>query len=175
MKDYREMIKRNAAQLCELKSRIDETLRATPHGPEHHAACAEFHYRYDSLAFPFGLSQAMESIKAGDLNIIEIAIQYLEVKPRFFGSGYIAEEILHRLKRLQLTPDQITRLVSLIIQSIVSNDGRTFIQYVHLAGFLLDVRILNAAKNLINDPRAYVRWRAQRMLDILKMDKSMRN
>lgn len=166
--DYRGIIRRNATQICEITARIHEEYAKKPHGPEHRAACRVFFEKYDSLAFPGGLHDAMEMLKSGDTEIVEAAIQYLEVNPRFFGSGYITEEILHRLKRVILTPEQITRLVHLTICRVVDAPGRIFDRYVRLAGALGDKRILDAACEMSVDPRRYIKTRAERIINIIK-------
>ena len=130
MKDYREIMRENAGRLRELNAEIDRPFGDGPllsiHVKAHDIACAVFHSQYDSLAFPGGLREALQKLKTGDPCVVEAAIQYLEVKPRFFRSGYIAETILHRLRHVALTSSQVARLVSVVLDSIARGGRRRF-------------------------------------------------
>lgn len=68
-------------------------------------ACAEFHARHDDLAFPGGISSAIERIAAGDMSTVETAIICLELHPYFFRSQYHATTFTRLLKKLQLSAD----------------------------------------------------------------------
>ena len=168
MKDYRGIISANAARLRELNAEIDRTFKAQPHGPEHHAACAAFHSQSDALSFPGGLETSLANLKAGDPNVVDIAVQYLEVEPRFFRSGYIAETILRRLKHVDLTSDQVTRLANVILNSIRQGGRRRFVNCARLAGVLKDDRIHSGALRLSQETDPEVHRRAERVLETMK-------
>jgi len=110
----REQIRRNAAEIVRLNSRIHETVRHRQESAkkrlEWEQACAEFHTHYSNLTFPGGYSGALERIKAGDPNTMETAICFLECRPYFFRSGYMFKDILRRCRRAPLSPDQAARL-----------------------------------------------------------------
>lgn len=170
MRDYRGIISANAARLRELNAEIDRTFRAKPHGSEHHAACAAFHSQSDALSFPGGLESSLAKLKTGEPSVVDIAVQYLEVEPRFFRSGYIAETILRRLKHVDLTSDQVTRLVNVILNSIRHGGRRRFVNCARLAGVLKDERISSGALNLSQESDPEIRRRAERVLNIMKME-----
>lgn len=105
----KQTIEHNAAVIRGLKRDIDNT---APHRSESRQAfeaweraCAEFHARYDQLAFPGGLSAALERLANGDMLTAETAIIYLEIHPYFFRSQYHATTFIRRLKKLHLRPD----------------------------------------------------------------------
>lgn len=110
----KDVIRANAAEIVRLHSRIRATLENRDAGPEGHAewqkACAEFHARYDGLAFPGGYSGALERISSGDPESIEIAICFLECRPYFFRSQYMFTAIMRRCKRAALSAKQTARL-----------------------------------------------------------------
>jgi hypothetical protein len=165
--DYREVIRTSAACLRELKTEIDRTFKAQPHGPDHHAACAAFHSQFDTLAFPGGLNAALDKLKAGEPSVVDIAVQYLEVEPTFFRSGYIAETILRRLKHVSLTRDQVTRLVYVILNSVRHGGRRRFANCARLARALKDQRITAGASVLSRESDPEIKRRAQRLLEAL--------
>ena len=77
-------------------------------------ACQVFEARIDALTFPGGYSDAFERIDAGDPAAIEAALCFLELRPRFFGSGYEYKHILRKMKLTQLPSAQASRLADVI-------------------------------------------------------------
>jgi hypothetical protein len=112
--DTRSLIERNASELSRLHARIHETVKLRGRGQaekrEWELACAEFHARYDKLAFPGGYGGALERIVAGDPEAMEAAICFLEVRPYFFRSGYMFKDILRKARRAPLSRPQADRL-----------------------------------------------------------------
>jgi hypothetical protein len=113
-------IQENAVELQRLQKRVHETVRLRDNGNEHYqrwkAACAEFHGRYNMLAFPGGYGGALDRIMQGDEFSIEAGLCFLECRPYFFRSGYMYKDILRRLKRATLPTPQAARLQSLIVR-----------------------------------------------------------
>jgi hypothetical protein len=174
MNDYRQTIRGNASQIQDLYERINEAFRIKPHGEAHLAACDVFHSKYDSLAFPGGLIVGMQKLKSGEIETIEAAIQFLETSPRFFRSGYIAEEILRDLKHAPLTSKQRNRLIPIILASLKGGGRRQFHSCAKLAGTLQDNLITSAAKDLLNAENAETRRRAGLVIEIIRSRKSER-
>lgn len=100
------IITTNAARLRQLHEAIHETFQRRAEGPEATAAwkqaAEEFHRRYDELAFPGGLEAGLLRIKAGDLQAIETAILYLELRPFYFRAQYNRNKFTRLLKRQNL-------------------------------------------------------------------------
>lgn len=167
MKDYREDMRRDGERIRQLNWKIHREFAIEPHGAAHSAACKEFHRQYYALAFPGGLYEMMEKLRDGDTEAIEVSIQYLEAKPRCFRSGYIAEEILHKLKHVSLTDDQVSRLVKLIVDSIGAGPHRVFMRYTRLARVLGDPRVRLAADKLMDEQNPETRRRVQHLLQVL--------
>jgi hypothetical protein len=110
----KEQIRANAAEIVRLHSRIHETVKHRTKNPEKRheweQACAEFHARYEGLAFPGGYRSALQRISRGDPDAMEAAICFLELRPYFFRSGYMFKAILPRCRRAPLTLEQAARL-----------------------------------------------------------------
>jgi hypothetical protein len=116
--DPKRVIQENAAEIARLHARIHETYGQKTKSPAFRAAwkaaCEEFRQRYDRLAFPGGYDTAGARILAGGELAIEAALCFLEVRPYFFRSGYMYKVLLRRIKRVELSPDQATRLRSVL-------------------------------------------------------------
>lgn len=108
------LIEANGREVARLHARIHETFalrdRSEAHRDEWSKACAEFHRRYDELAFPGGYEVAGRRILSGDRNTIEAALCFLEVRPYYFRSGYMYDALLRKVKRAPLTEMQRARL-----------------------------------------------------------------
>jgi len=103
----------NTTELVRLHRRVHEALpgRGNLQGRRKwEQACAEWHARYTGLAFPGGYEGVLERILAGDPETMEAAICFLECRPYFFRSGYMYKELLRKIKRAPLSPDQERRL-----------------------------------------------------------------
>ena len=110
----KKQLRENEAEINRLNMRIEGTVRRRSRSKRDHdewaAACAEFHARYDELAFPGGYERARQKIDEGDPEAIETAICFLELRPYFFRSGYMFKDLLRRTKRARLTPEQGARV-----------------------------------------------------------------
>jgi len=124
---------KNAQKLKKLNAQIKENFRLDPHGPTHQAATQAFHKAYDSLAFPGGISQALDRLKNKDTSILNEVLSFLQNNPDYFRSGYHKEKMLQHLKSFSLSQKQQTLLSSLILRSIDSGPKRLFSAYAKLA------------------------------------------
>ena len=115
----RALILANCDEVLRLRKRIDDTFRLRERSQAHRerwrTACREFRSRYDQLAFPGGYSTAKQRIAAGDLDAIEAALCFVEVRPYFFRSGYMFKELLPKLKRANLSSEQRERLARVLL------------------------------------------------------------
>ncbi|WP_205854765.1 hypothetical protein [Piscinibacter defluvii] len=112
--DIKHQLLANAKEIARLNERIHETVRNRGRSAkaleEWKDACAEFHRRYDELAFPGGYDSAPERILAGEPNAIESALCFLECRPYFFRSGYMHKVLLRKVKQAPLSEAQQSRL-----------------------------------------------------------------
>lgn len=112
----KQRIRENAAEIVRLHSRIGETFeqrsKSAEKRREWEQACAEFHARFDKLAFPGGYQGggALIRVMYGDPEAMEAAICFLEIRPYFFRSGYMFKDILRKCRRAPLSADQAARL-----------------------------------------------------------------
>lgn len=114
----KELLTRNAEEIRRLHDRIHETVRHRDKSVEQkerwQRACAEFHARYDKLAFPGGYNSALDRILSGDTEAIEAALCFIELRPYFFRSGYMFKALLPKLKRAPLSASEAGRLQAVL-------------------------------------------------------------
>ena len=103
------LIENSAKRITELHKRIHDEFRVLPHGPAHRAACKEFRERFDGLAFPGGYEAGLKKIEEGEAKAIEAALAFLEVRPYFFRSQYMAKKLTRQLKHVSLSAGQSER------------------------------------------------------------------
>jgi hypothetical protein len=108
-------IAKNAEEIVRLHRRVHDTLRhrgdSEAARQEWKRACAEFHVRYNVLAFPDGLDEEtfFNRLRENDPVITEWALCFLEARPYFFRSGYVWRKLSRRLKHVVLSSDQERR------------------------------------------------------------------
>jgi hypothetical protein len=104
----------NAAEIVRLSQQLHETRKQRELSPEKWSEWQQVYTgsyeRYLSLAFPGGLDGAYERIVSGYPEAMEAAICFLELRPYYFRSGYMFEDILRKCKHAPLSPEQVARL-----------------------------------------------------------------
>jgi len=127
----------NAQVLRKLKNDIELSYPNRDRDEQHRLlwvnACERFHNSFDELAFPGGLTRELSLLKEADEQAIELAIRFLEVDPWFFRSGYIKEQLLRLIARVELSDNQQERLRSVILERIETGGRREFRKYSQLA------------------------------------------
>jgi hypothetical protein len=116
--NLRSTIRENARELARLHTLIHEALAHRDESTQQRArwevACAEFHARYNALAFPGGYDGALDRISFGDALAMEAGLCFLECRPYFFRSGYMYKDIVRRLKHAPLSESQALRLQTIL-------------------------------------------------------------
>ena len=110
---FKLQILQNARLIAQLHQRIHETLAYRDENDHSRSlwkdACSEFHNKYNELAFPGGTSDIRERLRAGDEEAIEYALDFIELRPYFFRSGYMYKDFLRVLKNCPLSEEQRKR------------------------------------------------------------------
>jgi len=108
-----KQIQENSSELRRLNERINTTFLSRSNSPELRAewerACAEFHQRFDALAFPGG-SERLSRVRANDQTALRAAVMFLEADPYHFRSGYLKEYLWHWLQHCSLSSSDRARL-----------------------------------------------------------------
>ena len=156
----------NAARLRELHAAIKTTCKKRDEGVRQRqaweAACRSFHESFNRLAFPGGLGEAMQSLKAGNLASLEMAVRFLEADPRFFRSGYIKADLIRHIRKAQLSNEQRMRLQQVVLTRIQGQDAREFRSYCHLARAIADAdferQVVELAASPVSSISRHVKW-----------------
>ena len=157
----------NAVIIRDLHSRMKVAFAQRPHGAEHSAACAEFHARYDALAFPGGLQRGLKLVADHDPVSIDVAVAFLFIRPNFYRSGYIQEELAKHLKRAPLTNDQQKRLAQVVLRSVTSGPRRLAAACARLAPAIDSAALLRGLDAHINSADPEIARRAARVATLL--------
>lgn len=100
--------------------------------------CHVFNTSYNQLAFPSGLSEGLNAPKKHDPDTIEVAIEYLNVDPYYFRSGYNKKKIVHLLKSAPLKKKQIKTLQEILFKALKSKYV-LYMEYCRLARKIQDL------------------------------------
>lgn len=110
---FKSQIRQNACAIAQLHQRIHETFAHRDDNDQSRSlwkdACSEFHNKYYELAFPGGTSNIRQRLRTGDEEAIEYAIDFIEVRPCFFRSGYMYKDFMRVLKNCPLSDGQRKR------------------------------------------------------------------
>ena len=110
---FKSQIQRNSGIIAQLRRRIDETVI---HRNDNEAsrrlwedACQAFHDQYEELAFPGGTFNIKQRLRNGDKEAIEYALDFIELRPYFYRSGYMFKDFIRVLKNCPLSEGQRKR------------------------------------------------------------------
>ena len=110
---FKETIESNSKEITRLRDRATQAGTDRDVSPEHRekwqSAWDEFGEKYDALAFLGGESTARQRMRSGDVDAIEYALCFIEIRPYFFRSGYMYNHFLRILRNCDLTPLQRQR------------------------------------------------------------------
>jgi hypothetical protein len=115
-------------------------------------------------AYPPGFRDIWARLAQSDADAIETAVVFLEVDPWFFRSGYMKEELIRRLNRLELSGAVVSRLRHVVVAAVDRSDRREFRRYCRLARRVDSLELRQALRERCASPEAGVRRRAAWML-----------
>lgn len=111
--NFKQTIRQNAGKIAQLHTKMHELFKHRNHDLEQKQAwqnaCAQFHANYSHLAFIGGVETARDRLRAGETEAIEYALDFLEVRPYFFRSGYMYKDFMRVLRNSPLSPAQRLR------------------------------------------------------------------
>ena len=116
-------------------------------------ACQAFHDEFLLRSFPGGYD-AIASIREGDGTAIETALQFLEVDPWFFRSGYIKADVARALANAPLDEEQKARVRNVVLRKVSGHPVREFRRYCHLAASVADAPFVRQVEALAALPEA---------------------
>ena len=106
---YHQKIKQNAIEINRLKQSIQQSHNVKNKHDEWAENCREYNEKYFGLCFWNGLWDYRKEIRSGNLEAIEYYICFIEVRPYFFRSGYMYNDLMRVFKNIELTTDHRRR------------------------------------------------------------------
>jgi hypothetical protein len=100
-----------------------------------------------------------QAVRTGDREAIERAVRFLELRPRFFQSGYAKERLLRAIKTAPLTAPQVRRLRAAFGRTL-DDGGRELTAWIQLAPVLDIERVREAVTARAMSSELPVRRRA---------------
>lgn len=82
----------------------------------------EYWGRYQALTEPY--HRAIEQLRTGELSAADDALRYLETRPRFHGSGYLAGKLIKVLSQTEL-PERVEARFHAALSMIVAEKPST--------------------------------------------------
>jgi hypothetical protein len=96
---------------------LDEKVSASARTADHAALAEQF--ATDRLALVAPYEEAIERLRARDASDLDLVLTYLETRPDFLGSEYLAARIIRALAKLE--PEQLDRArVDAVLATIAS-------------------------------------------------------
>ncbi len=122
-------------------------------------------------AYPAGFWDNYSQWRRGESQDIDIAISFLESDPWFFRTGYIKADLIHYLRRIELSAQQIERLRAVVLIAIDSRDRREFRSYCKLAKRLYSNDLKKEVERRVSSEDAGIRRRARWVLSAITHNK----
>ena len=165
-----ELIAEEGAKLRELHAQVHRTFLHRDHDAqsrlEWERACAAFHSRKSRLD-PY-IERACKKARYTDKNLLEFVVCFLEVDPWFFGSGYLKQIFLTRLKRSDLDEATKGRLRRVLLDAVNRRGTRDFKHYCRLAAVIGDEGLVAALEKASDNNDRAVASRAKLMLGTIR-------
>ena len=173
MKNYRQLITQEADKLNKLHKKVHETFRFRGEGEKGYRAweeaCKLFHEYKSPLDEYF--EKACNCEKFDDKDLLEFVVQFLEVDPWFFRSGYLKEIFLTKIKRSNISVKTKTRLRNILMDAVNKRGAREYKYYCRLAVQVADENIIDFLKEAEKSDGARRKNRALLMLDYIAKHK----
>jgi len=168
--DFAKLIAEESAKIEELRAQVHRTFlqrdRDEKSRDEWGRACREFH-SYESRLNPY-LERARQNARYVQKNLLEFVVCFLEVDPWFFGSGYLKELFLTRLKRSDLDDAIKERLRAVMVDAVERRGTREFKYYCRLAAVIGGESLVSSLEKASASTDGAVARRAKRMLETIR-------
>ena len=168
--NFVELIAEEGAKLGELHARLQRAF--------FHRECdSPSHREWDRAAYAFRtyvspldpyIERARKKRRYSEGRLLEFVVAFLEVDPWFFGSGYLKEGFLTRLKRSDLDEAIRERLRRVLLDAVERRGAREFQRYCRLAAVIPNEDFVSALQQATASADGAVASRARRMLGVIR-------
>lgn len=163
MAHFSNLIKREMEVMNRLQDDVHTTfLNRNKDRDSWSKACEKFH----SYISPIDqeIDKIYETSELKDPETLEFVITFLELDPMFFRSGYIKEDMIQKLKRQELTQEQLNRVTLILIDAARNRGQREFKSYCRLAKVVSSDLLVKSLKSIIELQNGACKSRSKLML-----------
>jgi hypothetical protein len=164
----REEIRDRAAKLEEANRAIHETVahRDTREGYLAWTTAAGWAHEMAAAMYPPLFWRALEAVRASDRSGLEPIIRFLEADPWCFRSGYVKENLIPPLIRMDLEEGDKARLRAVVLNFVdCPKPRRELRSYIHLARAVANAELEEALMARLLKANPVARFNAQAILD----------
>lgn len=112
------------------------------------------------LVTPSGLWELARTFRSGDAHGLNLAVDFLEVDPWFFRSGYLKHRLIFGITRLELDESVRSRLSNVVLAAVDRRNRVEFRAYCRLARAVRSVDLDDALQERLESGDEGVRRRA---------------
>ena len=167
----RETIRKDSATFAALHKQVNATFLHRDESARGRwaweQACDQLH-KFNSPMFELVSHAGLTRLSAGDPEMVERAICFLEVDPFHFRSGYNKAVLIRRLKRISLSASQQSRLRGVVFHALDDHDRPEYRYYCRLAASVQTAEFIECVRERLSSPDAGVRRRARFLIDYVE-------
>ena len=173
--DFTELIAEEGAKLGELHAQVRRTFLHRERDTKSHQEWERACYAFNSYKSPMAsyIERASRKVRRYEKSLLEFVVCFLEVDPWFFGSGYLKETFLTRLKQSDLDEATKGRLRRVLLDAVDRRGTREFKRYSRLAAVIWDEDFVSALERAIESTDGAVASRARFMLGAVRQRQRM--
>ena len=168
--DKHAQIRSESAAFAALHRKVHETFHRRAHDKDgehaHSEACRKFHAFEPSIQRVLS-GGARVRLLAGDPELVEWAIAYIEVDPYHFASGYYKTALLRRLKWVALSERQQKRLQAVVLRCL-DDPRRSPNYYLRIAASIQTPHFVESIRIRLDSPLRTLRMNAAKLLAYLE-------
>jgi len=174
-RDVQGEIRKAAKEWEALRSRIADAFPARDSSKEGYQAwseaCAAWH-GYRSILDTFWKDDALQRLEAGDSELLEVAIAFVEVDPYYFRSGYLKKRLFRRLRRLTLPSEEKKKILQGVLYALRSHRGDGWKDFCTLAAAFSGPDFAHSVLRFVVDSDPHVARRAKLLLKYVQKDEN---
>lgn len=156
--DEKQIIASNADKINQLDKAIKHAY-AKADWASHKSATARFHADYPRLFYPGG-EERLKALRRADEVAVQTALNFLDVDPQYFRSGYIKEYLWRYIVRCWLTAQDIGRLHQIALRYTERRIQREFWYMCRAMTHIANPEFWIAVRERLNSDDPQVRLRA---------------
>lgn len=166
---FEPLIRSEERHICRLHDALHNTFRNRDKTKDDEHKWKDAAEKFRNYHSP--LDEKLKAIEANGFDensmLKEFSIDFLELDPVFFKSGYYKSTLLRKLKQVKLSNSECARLQVILIDAVRKRGQREFRDYARLAVGICDVTTRAKIERLVYDDDGHISSRAKLMLSYI--------